>query len=107
MVAVKKITQDSFEIIGNKSVPYGFKKELIPGMHFASLVQCKDSVAFHFFPAYMNSGMINLAPNLYKCLKGKTCFHFKKIEQIHEAELRILLNEGIKLWAKSGYLLLP
>ena len=45
----------SFEVIGNKPVPYWSTKKIVPGMFFASIVQRKDSVAFHFFPYYMNA----------------------------------------------------
>ncbi len=94
----------SFEIIGNKPVPYGYDKKLIPGMFFATIAQRKDSVTFHFFPSYMNANLREVAPSLYKYLKGKTCFHFTKEEQVNEQELTLLLQEGFMFWEKSGYM---
>ena len=93
-----------YEIMGNKPVPYGHDKKIVPGMYFASIAQRKDSVAFYFFPAYMNEGMQAYAPSLFKCLKGKTCFHFKKEEQVDEKELANLLQAGLKAWIKLGYM---
>lgn len=104
MVVKKGTAKDSYEIIGNKEVPYGHDKKLIPGMFFASIVQRKDSVAFYFFPSYFNTDLKETAPSLYKCLKGKTCFHFKKEEQLDEKELSVLLKNGVKAWEKAGYL---
>ena len=94
----------SFELIGNKPVPYGYDKKIVPGMFFASVVQRKESVTFHFFPLYMDPTLNGLALSLYKCLKGKTCFHFKKEEQIDEKELTLLIEKGLLAWEKSGYM---
>jgi hypothetical protein len=97
-------TQNSYELIGNKPVPYGYNKKIVPGMFFASIIHRKDSVAFHFFPSYYNPGLREVAPMLYKYLKGKTCFHFNKEEQIDEKELRELLKKGMNAWKELGYL---
>jgi hypothetical protein len=104
MVVNSKSTNDTYELMGNKPVPYGYDKKIIPGMFFASVSQLKDSVAFHFFPCYMNTQLKEVAPSLYKCLKGKTCFHFKKEEQINEKELNALLKKGVAAWKKAGYM---
>jgi len=94
----------TYELVGNKPVPYGYDKKIIPGMFFAAVAQRKDSVTFHFFPCYMNTKMKEVAPSLYKCLKGKTCFHFKKEDQVNEKELAALLKKGVSEWKKAGYL---
>lgn len=104
MVQGGETENHSYGLMGNKPFPYGYDKKIIPGMYFAGIAQRKDSVAFHFFPMYMNSEFDNLAPDLYKCLKGKTCFHFKKAEQINEKELELLLKKGIEAWEKAGYM---
>ena len=100
----KKGSANAYELIGNKAVPYGYKKEIIPGMFFASAVVRTDSVAFYFFPSYMHPDMKKAAPSLYKHLKGKTCFHFKKEEDVNEKELAALLQKGAEAWAKAGYM---
>jgi hypothetical protein len=95
---------EAFEIIGNKPVPYGSDKKMVPGMYFASIAQRKDSVVFYFFPCYRHKELLTAIPSLNKCLKGKTCFHFKKEEQLDEKELRILLKKGVEAWNKAGYM---
>ena len=94
----------SYEIMGNKPVPYGYDKKMVPGMFFAQIAQRKESVTLHFFPIYMDVKMKEVAPSLMKCLKGKTCFHFNKEEQINEIELGLLLEKGIVAWKKLGYI---
>jgi hypothetical protein len=104
MVNSKK-SKDAYEIIGNKPVPYGYKKEIVPGMFFASIVARKDMVSFYFFPCYEHiDDFKNTAPELFKSLKGKTCFNFKKSEQVNEKELAALLKKGVQVWKKAGYI---
>jgi len=86
-------------------VPYGSTKKIIPGMYFASAVARKDMVSFYLFPLYADFDKFEgSAPELWKCLKGKTCFNFKKAADIHPKELKSLLSKGVQLWKKSGYL---
>ena len=104
MVAKENSADHSYELSGNKPVPYGHDKKIVAGMYFASIAQRSESVAFYFFPLYYDPAMGNVAPTLCKCLKGKTCFHFKKPEQVDEKELGELLKLGLKAWKDKGYL---
>jgi len=105
MVVNKNAKDDSYELIGNKPVPYGSTKKIVPGMYFVSIAHRNDSVVFYFFPCYMNTKILEVAPTLIKCLKGKTCFHFKKEEEVNEKELQALLKKGMEAWEKEGYML--
>ncbi len=49
MVKGKDSSGLAYELMGNKPVPYGHDKKIIPGMFFAALAQRADSVTFHFF----------------------------------------------------------
>lgn len=104
-MVVAKSTKDAFEIIGNKPVSYGSTKKIIPGMYFASAVARKDMVSFYLFPLYGEPDLFQgVAPKTWKCLKGKTCFNFKKVTDVDSKELKKLLQQAVKLWKKSGYL---
>ena len=102
------ITKDdkvNFELIGNKLVPYGAKKEIIPGMYFSSSVVRKSMISFYFFPLYFNlSEFESLIPTMKKCLKGKTCFHIKNLSEFNEKELESLFKKGVKVWEKNGFM---
>ena len=72
MVASKG-NEQGFQLMGNKPVPYGYDKKIIPGMFFSAVAKRKNMVSFHFFPIYMNpSAFKGIAPHLFKTLKGKT-----------------------------------
>ncbi len=99
-----KDTADAYEIIGNFPVPYGSTKKMIPGMFFSSAVARKDMVSFYFMPAYFNKkGFAKVAPAAMKCMKGKSCFNFKREEQVVEKEIDALLSMGVEIWKKHGY----
>jgi hypothetical protein len=104
MVASKD-KEEVYELMGNKPVPYGSKKIIVPGMYFSSVVARKDMVSFYFFPIYYHtSDYIDLVPTMAKCLKGKTCFNFKKIDQVNIKELSALMKKGVQAWKKMGYM---
>ena len=104
-MVLKSSSDKGCEVIGNKAVPYGYKKEIIPGMFFAAAVPRDGMVSFYFFPCYTSPGTFNkIAPVLFKTLKGKTCFNLKKEEQVIDKELSALLKEGILAWKKAGYM---
>lgn len=103
-MVVAKDSAQGFEIIGNVPAPYGSKKEIIPGMYFASAVPRKDMVSFYLFPLYgHNEAFESIAPIAMKCLKGKTCFNFKKPEQVNRKEIDALLKKALQVWKKEGY----
>ena len=104
MVASKD-KEGVYELMGNKPVPYGSKKTIVPGMYFSSVVARKDMVSFYFFPIYYHEkNFIDLIPTMAKCLKGKTCFNIKKPEQVNTKELSALLKKGVVAWKKHGYM---
>ena len=105
MVACKNKDGIVYELMGNKQVPYGYKKTIVPGMYFSSVVARKDMISFYFFPIYFHTAdFIDLIPTMAKCLKGKTCFNFKKQEQVNAKELNALLKKGVQAWKKMGYM---
>src|SRR5215471_18462885 len=95
-LVIKKSSKESIEAIGNVPTPYGYKKEIVPGMYFATALIRKDNVSFYFFGCYTHPEEFKkIAPTAMKCLDGKTCFHFKKEEQVIEKEIRGLFKKGI------------
>lgn len=101
----KKNSPDAFEVMGNIAVPYGSKKVMVEGMYFASALIRKDNVSFYFFPCYTHADQFrNIAPVTLKCLDGKTCFHFKKEEQLVESEIKAMIEKGIAFYRKNGWM---
>ena len=103
-MVISRQSEKGMELIGNKPVPYGYDKKIVPGMYFSSFVVRKDMVSFYFFPMYMNDEFKKLIPEMIRTLKGKTCFNIKKPEQVNEKELAALLKKGVSAWKNQGYM---
>lgn len=104
-MVISKDKPGVFELMGNKPVPYGYAKKIVPGMYFSSVVIRPKMVSFYFFPMYgLEKDFKTMIPTLAKCLKGKTCFNFTKPEQVHVKELDAMLKKGVAAWKKSGYM---
>ena len=70
----------------------------------ASLVLQKDFVGFYYMPVYMTpaiKGRIN--PELVKLLKGKSCFHVKRLTPELRKGLGDALRLGVQCFRERGW----
>jgi hypothetical protein len=73
-------------------------------MFFAGVRMNKGAVGFYFMPIYTHEQEFNdLSPSLRKLLKGKSCFHLKKLDDETESELTALLKKGHEVYKKAGW----
>jgi hypothetical protein len=43
-------------------------------------------------------------PDLLRCLKGKTCFHIKKLDKDMQAHIAVALKAGHKEFKQKGWI---
>jgi hypothetical protein len=88
------------------------KAVVVPGAYggkptklcMASLVLQKGYVGFYLMPIYMNATLkAKLSPALLKLLKGKTCFHVKKLDATLLADIAAALTLGTKCYRERGW----
>ncbi len=100
-----KVTKDSekgYELYGKKSVT-AFNKQF-DGMYFATATIKSGFVGFYFFPIYTHpKEFIGLPSEIRKCLKGKSCFHFKKFDKELEGQIKDMVKQGYELYKKTGW----
>ena len=92
--------QSASEAKGTKEVMQGKKK--VDGHYFASIVPKPKDVRFYYFPIYTHPDEFALSDELKKCLKGKSCFHFKKMSSELEREISAMVDKGVELYKKDG-----
>lgn len=100
-----KITAEEsnkFEVAGTIEVMQGKKK--VDGVYFCTVVPKPKDVRFYFFPLYTHADQLDMSPALKKCLKGKTCFHFKSLDDSLETEVKGLVDSAISLYKAEGML---
>jgi len=94
-------TPANFEVAGTKPAMQG--KQKVEGFYFASVVPKPGDIRFYFFPNYTHpKALPGLSPELQKCLKGKSCFHIKKLTPEMERELATLVKRGVDLYLQDG-----
>ena len=92
--------ETNFEAAGTKEAMQG--KQKVSGYYFASIVPKPKDVRFYFFPIYTHvKAFENISEEMRKTLKGKSCFHIKKLSPELEEEFRQLIQTGVELYLKD------
>jgi hypothetical protein len=72
---------------------------------FAGLIIQKSYVGFYFMPVYSDTGLKDFfKPELLSCLKGKSCFHIKKLDEALLAQIDEALQSGYALYQQRGWI---
>ena len=101
-LVVTKNEDKNYEISGNKKIK--IRKREVDSIFFASAVIQKNYVSFYFFPIYTHRAKFSDIPdNLMKLLKGKSCFHIKKFEDSTFEEIKAILDKGLEIYKKEGW----
>ena len=83
-------------------VIYGRKRSEV---YFAGLVIQKSFVGFYYMPIYARPELKSvLAPELIKLLKGKSCFHIKKLDDALLEQIRAALDTGYKFYQQNDWI---
>ena len=71
---------------------------------FAGLIIQKSYVGFYFMPVYTDGGLTSVfAPELLAALKGKSCFHLKRLTPELAAHVSAALAAGYALYEERGW----
>ncbi len=74
-------------------------------VYFAGLIIQKSYVGFYYMPVYANAELKNFfAPELLKLLKGKSCFHLKKLDDALLEQIRAALKIGYEQYQRNGWI---
>ena len=77
-------------------------KQKVDGIYFASVVPKPKDIRLYFFPIYTHAaGFENISEGLQKCLKGKSCFHIKKLSPELESDITAMVKRGVDLYKKD------
>lgn len=92
--------ETTFEVAGTKPGMQG--KQKVDGYYFATVMPKPKDARLYFYPMYTHAEAFNLSPALKKCLKGKTCFHIKKMSVELETEIKEMFAQGVALYEADG-----
>jgi hypothetical protein len=73
-------------------------------VYFAGLVIQKGYVGFYYMPVYADSDIaLVFKPELLKLLKGKSCFHVKRLDDALLGQIRAALQAGYQMYQENGW----
>ena len=74
-------------------------------VYFAGIIIQKNFVGFYYMPVYVDTKLKDFfEPKLLSLLKGKSCFHIKKIDSELKKQIASALNLGFKQYKKRRWL---
>jgi len=101
---IRKDEENVLEAAG--TIPTMQGKQKVDGFYFASVMPKPKDVRLYFFPIYTDmKDFEHLAPALRKCLKGKSCFHIKKLDASLQEEITQMIATGIKIYQEKKLLI--
>lgn len=94
---------DSSGLEAAGTIPTMQGKQEVDGFYFASVIPKPKDCRLYFFPIYTDvEAFTDIDPALRKCLKGKSCFHIKKMDASLEASIVNMIDKGIKVYKEKG-----
>ena len=98
----KTDTERDFDLWSLKPVVIDGRKR--KEVFFASLVIQKDYVGFYFMPIYAETDLKTVfKPELLRLLKGKSCFHIKKLDEELLRQIEAAVKIGYELYQERGW----
>lgn len=97
---VRKDETSVLEVCGTKEAMQG--KQKVDGYYFASVVPKPKDIRLYYFPIYTHAAAFSPSDELRKCLKGKSCFHIKKLSPELESEISEMIETGVRLYDNDG-----
>ncbi|ATP56593.1 hypothetical protein CPT03_08960 [Pedobacter ginsengisoli] len=95
-------SETSFDLWSDRNVVIDGKKR--NEVFFASVIIQKGHVGFYYMPVYTEPEMKKIFnPELLKLLKGKSCFHIKKLDDTLMLQIEDALAAGFKLYKEKGW----
>ncbi len=97
-------SEQEYDLWSNKNVVIEGKKR--NEVFFASVLIQKGHVGFHFMPVYEQQQpdpKLQFDPGLLKLLKGKSCFHIKKLDAELLSKIEDALAEGFRIYKEKSW----
>ena len=100
--AAKLDDEAHYDLWSNKEAVIDGRKR--KEVYFAALIIQKAYVGFYYMPVYIETEQKKLfKPELLKLLKGKSCFHIKKLDDELLEQISEALQAGHAMYQERGW----
>ncbi|WP_337867124.1 hypothetical protein [Ignavibacterium sp.] len=94
--------ESRYELWSEKEIEIDRRKR--KEIYFGGLIIQSSYVGFYFMPVYTDTSLKEIfEPELLSTLKGKSCFHIKKLDKKLLSQIKKSLEAGFKLYKKRGW----
>jgi hypothetical protein len=101
--SVRNVEAGRFELWTEANIAPAGKPKHEP--FFVGLIIQKGYVGFYYMPIYVEPALRQqLGPDLVKTLRGKTCFHVKKLTPALRQQIVDALSLGATFYASKGWI---
>ncbi|MDH5721558.1 MAG: DUF1801 domain-containing protein [Spirochaetia bacterium] len=98
----KNDNKDRYELWSRKDIIIENRKR--KEVYFAGIIKQKSYVGFYYMPVYVDTSLKDVfQPELLSLLKGKSCFHIKKLDSTIKKQIKFALKTGFSLYKKRGW----
>lgn len=98
---IRKDNENVFEVAGTIEVMQG--KQKVDGFYFGSVVPKPNDIRLYYFPIYTHASEFDwISDELRKSLKGKSCFHIKKLDKELLLDIEKMIKKGVDLYLKDS-----
>jgi hypothetical protein len=95
--------ESRFELWSEKDIEIAGRKR--KEVYFAGLIIQSNYVGFYFMPIYTDTSLTEVfGTELLATLKGKSCFHIKKLDKKLLSQIKKALQIGFKLYKMRGWI---
>jgi hypothetical protein len=103
LLSVKKNEEGYYDLWSLKDIEIDGRKR--KEIFFSGLIIQKSYVGFYFMPIYSDTNLKEVfKPELLKHLKGKSCFHIKKLDEELKSQISEALQVGFELYRERGWI---
>lgn len=94
--------ESRYELWSEKEIEIAGRKR--KEVYFAGLIIQSNYVGFYFMPVYADTTLKEVfGEELLSTLKGKSCFHIKKLDKKLLSQIKNSLEIGFKLYKNRGW----
>ncbi len=91
-----------YELVSKKDVEFAGRKR--SEVYFAAAIIQSTYVGFYLMSVYANPTMIKkIPPELMATLKGKSCFHIKRLDATLKRQIAAALTLSFEFYKKQGW----
>jgi hypothetical protein len=99
----KDDSESKYDLWSFKEIDISGRKK--KDLSFATIILQSDYVGLYYMPIYTDKSVKQeLKPELLSLLKGKSCFHIKKLDQQLLGQIEEALKIGFELYKKKGWI---